>query len=112
MAETNTGCIFGGSALGKREEKPQVTGSRAAAEIIKVITEGACVDDHAQDQVIILMALADGYSKIKVGAVTMHTKTAIYIAEKLTKAKFTITGQGSSSIIECQGIGLSSIYRR
>ncbi|KRT82383.1 hypothetical protein AMK59_4894 [Oryctes borbonicus] len=101
VAETNTGNIFGGSALGKRDEKPQVTGSKAAMEIIKTVSEGACVDDHGQDQIIILMALADGVSRIKVGSLTMHTKTAIYIAEKLTKAKFKTTINDSCTIIEC-----------
>ncbi|KAK9736812.1 RNA 3prime-terminal phosphate cyclase (RTC), insert domain [Popillia japonica] len=103
VAETNTGCVFGGSALGKREERANVTGARAAAEIIKTITNGACVDDHAQDQIIIFMGLADGVSRVKVGELTMHTKTAIYITEKLTKAKFNVTRDGHCSIIECYG---------
>lgn len=38
-----------------------------------------------QDQMILLMALADGTSHIRVGEVTLHTKTAIYIAEMLTE---------------------------
>lgn len=112
IAESDTGCIFGGSALGKRGENAHVTGSRAAAEIIRALTEGACVDEHSQDQAIIFMALADGVSRIKVGSLTMHTNTAIYIAEKFTKAKFKITTDGSSSLIECYGIGLNLMYNR
>lgn len=36
-------------------------------------------------QLIIFMALADGVSKVLSGPLTMHTKTAIHIAEMLTK---------------------------
>lgn len=58
------------------------------------------------------MALADGISKVKVGELTMHTNTAIYITEKLTKAKFNITQDGHCSIIECYGTGLHPINKR
>lgn len=34
---------------------------------------------------IILMALAVGKSVVRCGPITMHTKTAIYIAESLSK---------------------------
>lgn len=85
MSETDTGCIFGSSALGKRSERIEETGKRAAEELITTIEEGACVDRHSQDQIIILMALAKGPSKVRVGEITLHTKTAIFIVEKLTK---------------------------
>ncbi|KAG5874476.1 hypothetical protein JTB14_009199 [Gonioctena quinquepunctata] len=103
VAETDTKCILGSSALGKRNEKAEETGIRAAEELHKVIEEGACLDEHSQDQVIILMALAKGQSQIKVGNITMHTKTAIFVVEKLTDVKFEIIPAGSTSIIECTG---------
>lgn len=84
VAETSTGCILGGSALGKRTEKPEETGKRAADELLKTIKSGACVDSHTQDQVIIFMALAEGRSRIRMGELTMHTKTAMYVTELLT----------------------------
>lgn len=88
VAETTTDCILGGSALGKRNETPETTGSKAAEEILSVFNDGACVDSHCQDQIIVLMALANGCSKVKVGEITMHTKTAIYVAEKMSKVCF------------------------
>lgn len=36
-------------------------------------------------QLIIFMALAKGRSRIRTGAVTLHTQTAIHIAEQLTQ---------------------------
>lgn len=85
MAETDTNCIFGSSALGKRNERIEETGKRAAEELITTIKEGACVDVHSQDQIIVFMALAKGPSRVRVGNITLHTKTAIFVVEKLTK---------------------------
>ena len=39
---------------------------------------------------IIFMALADGESRLLCGPLTLHTETAIHIAEKLTGAKFKV----------------------
>ncbi|KAL3288632.1 hypothetical protein HHI36_003065 [Cryptolaemus montrouzieri] len=83
VAETSTGCVLGSSALVKRGEQALDAGQRAAESLLKSIRDGACVDEYCQDQVIVLMALANGTSKIRVGEVTLHTKTAIHIIEKL-----------------------------
>lgn len=91
VAETSTGCILGGSALGKREVRPEETGKRAAEELLSAIREGACVDKHTQDQMIVFMALAEGRSRIRTGELTMHTKTAMYVTEQLTKVSILIT---------------------
>lgn len=90
VAETDTRCILGSSAIGKRSEKTEDTGKKAGDELLKAITEGACVDDHCQDQIIIFMALAKGKSRVKVGTVTLHTKTAIFIVETLTDVSITM----------------------
>ena len=41
---------------------------------------------------IIFMALADGESRLLCGPLTLHTETAIHIAEKMTGAKFKVCG--------------------
>lgn len=84
VAETDTRCILGSSAIGKRTEKTEDTGKKAGDELLNAIKEGACVDEHSQDQIIILMALAKGKSRVKVGTVSLHTKTAIFVVETLT----------------------------
>ncbi|EFA07135.2 RNA 3'-terminal phosphate cyclase [Tribolium castaneum] len=101
VAETDTGCVLGGSALGKRGESAEETGKRAAVELVKSIEEGACVDGHSQDQIIVFMALAQGASSVKVGEITMHTKTAIFVAEELTDTRFEIVQKGPANIINC-----------
>ncbi|XP_028919660.1 RNA 3'-terminal phosphate cyclase [Ornithorhynchus anatinus] len=115
IAETSTGCMFAGSALGKRGVYADRVGIEAAEMLLSNLRHGGAVDEYMQDQLIIFMALASGVSRIKTGPITLHTQTAIYFAEQLTKAKFTINkseDEDDSSketyIIECQGIGMTN----
>lgn len=85
VCETTTGCILGGSCIGSKMVSPAEVGMMAAQELKTAVDCGSCLDEHAQDQVIIYMALASGKSSFKLGELTMHTKTAIYIAEMFTK---------------------------
>lgn len=111
-AETSTGCVLGGSSMGRVNKDAAMNGREAADMIVKAFNAGACLDGHAQDQVVILMALAEGKSRVRVGEITNHTKTAIYVAEKLTNAKFCINEDvGGSNIIECDGVGLDPLNK-
>ncbi|CAN9500839.1 unnamed protein product [Ophioblennius macclurei] len=116
VAETSSGCLLAGSALGKRGVSPDQVGVAAAESLLSNLQHGGCVDDFLQDQLIIFMALACGTSRIRTGPVTLHTRTAIHIAETLTKAKFTITkcedgGDGDQSyMIECHGVGTENTH--
>jgi RNA 3'-terminal phosphate cyclase (ATP) len=83
VATTSTGCILGGSAIGSPKTPLEDTAKHAAAELVDAIQGGGCVDDYLQDQLILYMALAEGVSEIKTNGVTMHTRTAIWLAEQL-----------------------------
>ncbi|KAJ7929341.1 RNA 3'-terminal phosphate cyclase domain-containing protein [Mycena leptocephala] len=86
-AELEGGGMIGGSA-------------EAANELIKGLEAGGCVDEWLEDQIIILMALAEGTSEVK---------TAIWVAEQLTDAKFDINVEDSGhTIIRCKGIGYTA----
>lgn len=104
VAYTDTNCILGGDALLKRNESAEKCGERAATNLFKAIEQGACVDEHCQDQIVVIMAIAKGPSSVKVGEVTLHTKTAIHVAEVMTQAKFNIEPlEGGGNIIYCTG---------
>ena len=69
-----------------------------------------CFDEHTVDHLIIFMALAKGVSKIKVGELSLHTKTAIEIVKKfIPSIKIVITpgedNKNITNIIEIEGIG-------
>ncbi|MBN3307308.1 RNA 3'-terminal phosphate cyclase [Amia ocellicauda] len=114
IAESSTGCIFAGSALGKKGVYVDKVGIEAAEMLLRNIRHNGCVDEFLQDQLIIFMALANGTSRIRTGPLTLHTQTAIHVAEQLTKAKFTVTkaeddnANSDTYIIECQGIGMAN----
>lgn len=110
-AETSTGCILGGSSMGKPKKDAYMNGREAAEIIVKAFKVGACLDQYAQDQVVILMALAEGKSRVRVGELTNHTKTAIFVAERLSDAKFSIKEDKGSNIIECDGAGWDPLSR-
>ncbi|XP_061634155.1 RNA 3'-terminal phosphate cyclase isoform X1 [Phyllopteryx taeniolatus] len=112
IAESSTGCLFAGSALGKRGVYADKIGIEAAEMLLRNIRHNGCVDEFLQDQLIVFMALAKGTSRIRTGAVTLHTQTAIHVAQQMTQAKFTITKcedeLNVTYIIECQGSGVSN----
>ncbi|XP_041646700.1 RNA 3'-terminal phosphate cyclase [Cheilinus undulatus] len=114
IAESSTGCVFAGSALGKKGVYADKVGIEAAEMLLRNIRHNGCVDEFLQDQLIIFMALAKGRSRIRIGAVTLHTQTAIHVAEQLTQAKFTITkcddelSSNVTYIIECEGSGATN----
>jgi len=114
VAETTTGGLLGGSALldiktknknkggkkhqkwtteddDKQQQKQAVrVGTDAAEELWSALELGGCVDDWLQDQLILYMALADGTSNVMSGSLTLHTRTAIDVAEQLSGAKFEV----------------------
>lgn len=95
--------------MGSRNERPFESGKKVANDLIQCIKSRSCVDSYVQDQLIIFMALARGVSRVRCNLpVTMHTKTAIYIAELLTEAKFKITEEVSTAIIECTGVNFEN----
>jgi len=113
--------VLAASADGNVKINPQKTGAKAAKELVEQLnllnnddsdSTISVIDQYAQDQLIIFMALARGKSQIKTGKgkLTLHTKTAIYIAELLTSAKFNVNE--TNNLIECQGIGYYSNHKK
>jgi RNA 3'-terminal phosphate cyclase (ATP) len=59
------------------------------------------------------MALAQGTSYMACGEPTLHTRTAMVLAEKLTAAKFTISKpvgrrEADCWMISCEGAGVAA----
>ncbi|XP_047536105.1 RNA 3'-terminal phosphate cyclase [Vanessa atalanta] len=103
---SSSGCALGADALGRRGTDAADVGRLAAHALRTTLRSGACLDPHAQDQVILYMALAEGRSCVRAGEVTLHTRTAIHICEMIAKVKFNIQQEGEQNLIECTGLGL------
>jgi RNA 3'-terminal phosphate cyclase (ATP) len=113
VAKTSTGCVFGSSALGAKGVTAEKVAKDAVKQLVTNIRKGGCVDEHLQDQLVIFCALARGMSRFRCGPITMHTQTAMQLAQQLTSATFTVTAtkdrrtpEETSYIIECNGCGL------
>ncbi|KZS05841.1 RNA 3'-terminal phosphate cyclase-like protein [Daphnia magna] len=105
--ETADGMLLGGTGLGKPRNAANQVGQEAADELIESCFRKVCLDQYAQDQVIIFMALAEGISKVLVGPPTLHTRTAIHVTSQLTGVKFDIIDlktQPETFIIECKDV--------
>jgi RNA 3'-terminal phosphate cyclase (ATP) len=127
VATTSTGCRLGGSALCGRGQDAATMGQQAADELVQAWRDGGCVDDWLQDQLVLFMALAEGQSRLVTGSLTLHTRTALWVAQELAGVTFSVTrldedatgssrpvseAYGSSGrvtgrhLIECTGLGL------
>ncbi|RUS17947.1 RNA 3'-terminal phosphate cyclase domain-containing protein, partial [Endogone sp. FLAS-F59071] len=84
-AETSTGCIIAGSALGEKGTPTTQTAMNATQGLLDNLAHNGCVDEYLQDQIIIFMALAEGKSRVVTGPLTLHTHTAIHVAQELTE---------------------------
>lgn len=102
VATTTTDCLLAGSALCARNKSSIDVGREAAEELVATLRDGGCVDEWLQDQLILFMALGCGTSEMLTGSLTMHTRTAIWIAEQLSGAKFEVKrleeGTGESDV--------------
>jgi len=108
FAETSEGCVLGGTAVSRKGRSEAMVAQYAVAELLRNINHGGCVDEYLQDQMIIFMALAQGRSTVLAGPLTLHTKSAIWVAEQLTDAKFEVREDGDNTTITCDGIGFTA----
>ena len=71
-AETSTGGIISGDALGERGKPAEKVGRDAAADLVGQLRARAPIDRHLGDQLIIWMAVAKGPSAIRSAEITLH----------------------------------------
>eukprot|EP00884_Botryococcus_braunii_P013331 jgi/Botrbrau1/2199/Bobra.101_2s0030.1 len=89
-ALTSEGCILGSAAVLHPRRPPSDIAEEAAQELVQDLADGGCSDRWLQDQVIIFMALAEGESEVTCGEPSLHTRTAMVVAEDLTRARFSV----------------------
>lgn len=99
----------GASARTERGVSPEATGAQVAVELAGALSSGSCVDQWAQDQLIIFMALAKGTPRMLCSSPTLHMRTAMVIAEQmLPGVKFRLTRMQGGSGAARVGTGSTS----
>ncbi len=107
-AETESGGILGGDALGERGKPAEKVGEEAAEKLLREIERDAPIDTHTGDMLIPYLAIADGRSKVRVAELTLHLLSNILVTEKILGVKFDVEGkEGESGIISVEGINYS-----
>jgi RNA 3'-terminal phosphate cyclase (ATP) len=103
------GVFLGADSLGARGKPSEVVGEEAASNLVFEVRRGAQLDKHTADHLILPASLATGESVFRTSEITLHTLTAIKVAEAFTDAEFKVSGRlGEPGTIKVEGVG----YRR
>jgi len=99
-AETDTGALLGGDAIGEPGKPSEVVGREAAENLLKELESKATVDSHLSDMLVPYVALAEGDSVYLSRLVTEHLDTNIWLAQKILGVKFHLARVGNLYRIE------------
>lgn len=100
-AETENS-FLGSEGLGERGRRAEDVGKEAAEKLVGYLKAASPLDEHAEDQLVPYMALAQGRSLIKASQITNHTRTNIWVTEKFLPVKFSI--DENENTISCSKI--------
>jgi len=89
-AETDTGAVLGGDAIGELGKPSESVGREAAENLLKELESHATVDSHLADMLVPYVALADEDSVYLSRFVTEHLDTNIWLTQKILGAKFSV----------------------
>ncbi|GMF21681.1 unnamed protein product [Phytophthora fragariaefolia] len=111
MLETATGGVISADrTVNVNESTASIFADQIISKLGEYVHSGACVDEHLADNAIVFMALAQGTSKLRVSCqahrTSKHLETALDIAARLTGATYQLHEEGTTAIVEVNGIGL------
>jgi len=89
-AETDTGAVMGGDAIGELKKTSETVGGEAAEKLFAEISEKPTVDVHLADLLIPYVALAQGRSAYFTRDLSEHLQTNIWLAEEILNVKFAV----------------------
>lgn len=92
FAELADGLRLGADRAGAPGRSAERIGTSAARQLLDEIRSGAVLDRFASDQIIAFAALADGRTRVCLGAVTDHVRTALWLAEVFGLGPASLTG--------------------
>jgi RNA 3'-phosphate cyclase len=91
VAESADGWKLGASALGERGRPAEEVGAQAAAGLAKELASGACVDEHAADQILPWLALCGGV--VEASEVSAHARSNMEVIERFGGKLFRVEGR-------------------
>jgi RNA 3'-terminal phosphate cyclase (ATP) len=97
----------GFSSLGRKGLPADKVAGAAVAELFAFLDNGAAVDTHLADQLLVPMALAQGNSTFSTDRLTRHTLTNVELLRRWLSIHITVTGGiDKPGQVSVQGLGL------
>jgi RNA 3'-terminal phosphate cyclase (ATP) len=90
-AETDTGVLLGGDAIGALRKPSEKVGKAAAKTLFTEVSAKATVDSHLSDMLIPYLALAKERSVFLTRCMTEHLETNIWLAQEIFDVNFRCT---------------------
>lgn len=107
-AKTTAGCSLWSSSMGAFKKPSEDVAKEAVDKFVKDLNSMGCVDEYTQDQLLVFMALAEGKSQVRVGDISLHSKTAMSVIGKIAGVEFEVVNEGLSNVVSCVGLGYVS----
>ncbi len=101
------GITAGFTSLGKRGKRAEAVADDACDELIEFLDSGRILDRHLADQLVLYMALAEGYSTFLTEKATEHLLTNIWVIEQFLTVAFEV--EEDAGKIGVQGLGFTPI---
>jgi len=79
-------------SLGARGKPAEKVAKEAATELLRFLESDATVDEHAADQIMLPLAIADGESVYRVLEITQHAETHAEVIRRFLPAEVTLSG--------------------
>lgn len=96
------------SSLGRKGLPANEVAEAAVAELLSFVDNGAAIDHHLADQLLVPMALAHGNSSFTTNLLTRHTLTNIELLRRWLDVRIRINGTlGQPGSVTVSGIGFS-----
>ena len=90
---TRDNCVTGYGQVGEPGIRAEDIGRSVAESIIRIYESGATLDSHAADQILPFMLMAPG-SVARIGEITGHMETSMWLSEKFLGRRFSIDREG------------------
>jgi len=101
-AQTDTGALLGGDAIGELGKPSEVVGREAAENLLKEIDGRSTVDSHLADMLVPYVALAENKSVYLSRLMTEHLDTNIWLTQEILGIKFRLTRVGNLHRVETE----------
>jgi RNA 3'-terminal phosphate cyclase (ATP) len=99
-AETDSGALLGGDAIGELGKLSEAVGREAAESLLREVESRATVDAHLADMLIPYVAMAEEESVYVTRLVTEHLDTNMWLTQQILGVKFKVAKVGNLYRIE------------